>query len=117
MMIQVRSDLSISPLLFAILAVGLCASTSTFGGGGRGGDSSMNPYTGDSYAYFHGGHNLGEEGMNIPWRKPVAQSTISIKRGAPSTTNESAAVNGSTREFRSVEPSGHQRANTQSDNN
>jgi hypothetical protein len=36
------------------------------GSGGRGGDSSMNPFTGDSYAYFHGGHNLGEQGMNIP---------------------------------------------------
>lgn len=41
--------------------------------GGNGGDSSMNPYTGDSYAYFHCGHNLGEEGMILPGR-PNPQS-------------------------------------------
>ena len=26
----------------------------------------MNPFTGDSYAYFHGGHNLGEQGTISP---------------------------------------------------
>jgi hypothetical protein len=34
------------------------------------GDSSMNPYTGDSYAYFHGGHNLGEGAMIRPGGTP-----------------------------------------------
>jgi len=33
----------------------------------------MNPYTGDSYAYFNCGHNLGEEGMILPGR-PNPQS-------------------------------------------
>ena len=36
--------------------------------GGDSGDSSMNPFTGDSYAYFHGGHNLGEQGTIRPNR-------------------------------------------------
>jgi len=40
------------------------------GGGGGGGDGSMNPYTGDSYAYFHGGHNLGEQGTIRPGGTP-----------------------------------------------
>lgn len=34
------------------------------------GDSSMNPYTGDSYAYFNGGHNLGEGGTIRPGGAP-----------------------------------------------
>jgi hypothetical protein len=34
------------------------------------GDSSMNPFTGDSYAYFHGGHNLGEGAMIRPGGTP-----------------------------------------------
>lgn len=40
------------------------------GGGGDNGDNSMNPFTGDSYAYFHGGHNLGEQGTIRPDRAP-----------------------------------------------
>ncbi|HJU20896.1 MAG TPA: hypothetical protein VJ891_00175 [Casimicrobiaceae bacterium] len=40
-------------------------------GGGDNGDSSMNPFTGDSYAYFHGGHNLGEQGTIRPDRAPL----------------------------------------------
>src|SRR5436309_4740308 len=112
-MIPKRGFLLSQVVLIAALSAFLPESAIAHGGGGRGGDSSMNPYTGDSYAYFHGGHNLGEEGMNIPWRKPVPQSTISIKRGAPSTTNHSAASNSSAREFRSVEPSDKQRTNTQ----
>ena len=82
------------------------------GGGGRGGDSSMNPFTGNSYAYFNGGQNLGEQGMNIPWRKPVPQSTVSVEREAPNATKQSAG--GPTRAFRSVETSGDQ--NTGPDN-
>ncbi|HVO91084.1 MAG TPA: hypothetical protein VMV45_21285 [Casimicrobiaceae bacterium] len=40
------------------------------------GDSSMNPFTGDSYAYFHGGHNAGEQAMIIPGRTPAAQRSF-----------------------------------------
>jgi hypothetical protein len=64
--------------LVVVLGVGLCASTSAFGGGGRGGDSSMNPFTGDSYAYFNGGHNLGEQAMIIPWRSPPQSSPQNV---------------------------------------
>jgi len=111
-MIREYAKFPARPLIIVLLGVGLCASASAFAGGGRGGDSSMNPYTGDSYAYFNGGHNLGEEGMNIPWRKPVPQSSVSIKRGAPSAANPSATANGSTRRFQWVEPSGDRRADS-----
>jgi len=74
----------------AIAAAAVCLSTGVSAGGGRGGDSSMNPFTGDSYAYFHGGHNLGEQGMNIPWRsqppnapKGTAESTRDTPQSAP----------------------------------
>ncbi len=43
--------------------------------GGDSGDSSMNPFTGDSYAYFHGGHNLGEQGTIRPNRPNPRFST------------------------------------------
>lgn len=46
-------------------------------GGGDSGDSSMNPFTGDSYAYFHGGHNLGEQGTIRPNRPNPAWSVES----------------------------------------
>ncbi|HSV17322.1 MAG TPA: hypothetical protein VLR71_02860 [Casimicrobiaceae bacterium] len=54
------------------------------GGGGSGGDSSMNPYTGDSYAYFHGGHNLGEPGTIRPGGTPPPTGyQLWPPRGAP----------------------------------
>ena len=55
-------------LAAALLAFGISggASANRGGGGGGNGDSSMNPFTGDSYAYFHGGHNLGEQGTIFP---------------------------------------------------
>lgn len=59
----------------AALALAMSASAAMAGGGhggGGGGDSSMNPYTGDSYAYFHGGHNLGEQGTIRPGGIPPA---------------------------------------------
>lgn len=37
------------------------------------GDSSMNPFTGESYAYFHGGRNLGEGAMIRPGGTPPPQ--------------------------------------------
>jgi hypothetical protein len=53
-------------LLGAALAAGMAGVASANRGGGDSGDSSMNPFTGDSYAYFHGGHNLGEQGTIFP---------------------------------------------------
>ncbi|HEY1329725.1 MAG TPA: hypothetical protein VGI14_22525 [Casimicrobiaceae bacterium] len=58
-------------LVAAALMTGACGAAYA-GGGGRGGDSSMNPFTGDSYAYFHGGHNLGEGAMIRPGGTPPA---------------------------------------------
>ena len=57
------------------LAFALAVSASALargGGGGRGGgdsgDSSMNPFYGDSYRYFNG-RNLGEQGTILPGGK------------------------------------------------
>ena len=69
------------------LVVGMLVSGSAVAGGGRGGDGSMNPFTGDSYAYFHGGHNLGEEGMILPGRAPPPKVTPSVRNKSPSTTS------------------------------
>lgn len=54
-------------------------------GGGDSGDSSMNPFTGDSYAYFHGGHNLGEQGTIRPNRPNPAWTP-----GKPADANRAA---------------------------
>lgn len=65
----------------AALSVAMSSVASAHGGGGGGfsggdsGDSSMNPFTGDSYAYFHGGHNLGEQGTIRPNRPNPRFST------------------------------------------
>ena len=93
--------------LAALVVIGLGASPIAHGGGGRGGDSSMNPYTGDSYAYFHGGHNVGEQGFNIPWRK-AAPNSAPAASNAPSATAQSAATTpkGPTRAFRRLPDSG-----------
>ena len=57
--------------LVVALAGAAVASVAIAGGrGGGGGDSSMNPYTGDSYAYFNGGHNRGEQGTIRPGGVP-----------------------------------------------
>src|SRR5438105_3223097 len=104
----------------ATLGVSLCGSGIAHGGGGRGGgdsgDSSMNPFTGDSYAYFHGGHNLGEEGMNIPWRRPDPKSADSGDRNVPHATMKSPATSttGPTRTFQSLDtPRDDQRTDMQ----
>jgi len=55
-------------LAAASLAIGVSGVALANRGGGDSGDSSMNPFTGDSYAYFHGGHNLGEQGTIRPNR-------------------------------------------------
>ena len=48
------------------LAVSLCLATGVALADGDGGDNSMNPYTGDSYAALQGhGHNLGERGTTV----------------------------------------------------
>jgi len=74
-------------LTVRVLVVGMLVSGSAAAGGGRGGDGSMNPFTGDSYAYFHGGHNLGEEGMILPGRAPPAKVTPRVQNKSPSTTS------------------------------
>src|SRR5690349_4983397 len=64
----------------ALAAIASAAAMSSFpmaqagGRGGDNGDSSMNPFTGDSYAYCHGGHNLGEQGTIRPDRPNPAWS-------------------------------------------
>src|SRR5690349_9514358 len=63
-----------------------------FSGGGDNGDSSMNPFTGDSYAYFHGGHNLGEQGTIRPNRPNPRFSTAQTPdANAPATASSSEA--------------------------
>jgi hypothetical protein len=59
---------SLSAIAFATAISGMPAAYAGGRGGGDSGDSSMNPFTGDSYAYFHGGHNLGEQGTIRPNR-------------------------------------------------
>ena len=62
-------------------------------GGGDNGDSSMNPFTGDSYAYFHGGHNLGEQGTIRPDRAPLypgARQDPNAKAKAPAASAKNA---------------------------
>jgi hypothetical protein len=64
-------------LAAASLAIGISGVALANRGGGDSGDSSMNPFTGDSYAYFHGGHNLGEQGTIFPdhaYRTPAAKA-------------------------------------------
>jgi hypothetical protein len=65
-------------LAAALLAFGMSGVAVANRGGGDSGDSSMNPFTGDSYAYFHGGHNLGEQGTIFPdhaYRTPPGKVT------------------------------------------
>lgn len=98
-MIRERGLLLVPLALAVVLGATLPASAVAGGGGGRGGgdsgDSSMNPFTGDSYAYFHGGHNLGEQGTLIPWRFPAAKSassaTAKTKTAAAAAKDRSAA--------------------------
>ncbi len=52
-----RKPQSLSKQLILVTALALGAS-----GVSRADDSSMNPFIGDSYKYFNGGHNLGQPG-------------------------------------------------------
>jgi hypothetical protein len=70
-----NTKLQMVRVLAAAAVIAMSGSALAHGGGGGGGfsggdsgDSSMNPFTGDSYAYFHGGHNLGEQGTIRPNR-------------------------------------------------
>ncbi len=116
-MIRKRSLRLVQLALVAILESILPGSAIAGGGGGHGGDSSMNPFTGDSYAYFHGGHNLGEQAMIIPWRAPVAQAAYSDGRRVPNGTAKTpitTTTNGRTAAFRSLDAThGDQRTGTQ----
>ena len=60
-------------------------------GGGDSGDSSMNPITGDSYAYFHGGHNLGEQGTIRP-NRVTPRRDAARQAQAPNATSPKAAA-------------------------
>ena len=115
-MIPKRGFLLSQVVLIAALSAFLPETAIAHGGGGRGGDSSMNPFTGDSYAYFHGGHNLGEQGMNIPWRTPDPKSADSSDRNVPNATvkSQTTTTTGPTRGFQSLDASrGDQRLDTQ----
>lgn len=68
-------------LLVTALAIGM-SSTAIANRGGDSGDSSMNPFTGDSYAYFHGGHNLGEQGTIRPNRVPAKPNVAQDAKGS-----------------------------------
>jgi hypothetical protein len=70
---QSRNVMMKQLLLTAVLAAGM-SGAAVANRGGDSGDSSMNPFTGDSYAYFHGGHNLGEQGTIRPDRAPPPKS-------------------------------------------
>ena len=84
--------------MFAFVAP---SATAHGGGGGfsSGGDSGMNPFTGDSYAYFHGGRNLGEEGTIRPnrpapwpqWHRGTKNSEPAAKKPANEATDVTAA--------------------------
>jgi hypothetical protein len=73
--------LQVLRMLAAAVFTAVAGISAAHGGGGGGfsggdsGDSSMNPFTGDSYAYFHGGHNLGEQGTIRPNRPNPRFST------------------------------------------
>lgn len=77
---------------FAMTAAVSGAALANRGGGGDSGDSSMNPFTGDSYAYFHGGHNLGEQGTIRPNRVPPRRD-LTRNPEAPGTPAADASAN------------------------
>ena len=58
-----RKPYSLSKQLVVVTALALGASSAALAD-----DSSMNPFTGDSYKYFNGGHTLGESGR---FNRPV----------------------------------------------
>ena len=87
-----RSLLTKQLLLAAALAVGM-SGAAIANRGGDSGDSSMNPFTGDSYAYFHGGHNLGEQGTIRPDRAPPAKSKPVWGRNSPQAPDNGATAN------------------------
>ena len=81
---------SLSAIAFATAISGMPAAYAGGRGGGDSGDSSMNPFTGDSYAYFHGGHNLGEQGTIRP-NRVTARPDASSDRHASRTPSPAAA--------------------------
>ena len=46
-------------------------------------DSSMNPFTGDSWAYFNGGHNLGNFNVTRTARAQGPEAAATVKQGEP----------------------------------
>src|SRR6185437_888360 len=93
---QSRNVMMKQLLLTAALAAGM-SGAAIANRGGDSGDSSMNPFTGDSYAYFHGGHNLGEQGTIRPNRpnprfstgqNPQANAAPNADAKAPATASD-----------------------------
>jgi hypothetical protein len=82
------------PVAIAWAGVASVAAAGGGGGfsGGDSGDSSMNPFTGDSYAYFHCGHNLGEEGMIVPGRPNPQSPEEKARRAANPPTQAGTCV-------------------------
>jgi len=77
-------------ILIVVATIGIPGVAMANRGGGDSGDSSMNPFTGDSYAYFHGGHNLGEQGTIRP-NRVTARPDASSDRHASRTPSPAAA--------------------------
>ena len=103
-----KRGLLLGPLvLVALVGASLSGSAIARGGGhgGGSGDSSMNPFTGDSYAYFNGGHNRGEQSIVVPWSAPTTQSVHSSDRRVESGTAKplTPTTNGRTGRFESLD--------------
>jgi hypothetical protein len=85
-----------------VLAALAMAPAAAIAGGSHGsGDSSNNPFTGDSYAYFHGGQNAGRQAMILPGRHygPPPSGYQLYPRNAPQ-----ASAPRDTRRFRPATP-------------
>jgi hypothetical protein len=89
---------SIMKKLILIAGLGLCAIAGVAAADGDSGDSSMNPYTGDSWAALQGGgHNLGYN--------PRAEVKVFIaKRAARAAAKEAAAKEAAAKESAAKEP-------------
>jgi hypothetical protein len=66
------------------LAIALALCTAAGIASADNGDSSMNAYTGDSYAYFNGGHNLGDRRTEVtiakaPKAEPRADEKVAVR--------------------------------------
>jgi hypothetical protein len=112
-MIRERGLLLVPFALAVVFGASISANAVAAGrGGGDSGDSSMNPFTGDSYAYFHGGHNLGEQAMILPGRVPTAKGA---SNGTAKTPTATAAARDRTAAFQSSDVRGDASAESKRD--